>query len=179
MLNEAITITVGEDDKDNSVEMKLVARQTMDGNIIVSDHTEIDVMIQPNDKRIVAFPKEIIDDSVYSTQDRLFSFLADHGVIKRDTVEAGDVYGSIQAEYPEAANGANTTQLVLLNVGKWIEEERPWMETEQYFEEEGEERLTEPSDEDSTDLGDVPHESEKGTIAPNKIRRVLSGYGYY
>jgi hypothetical protein len=36
-----------------------------------------------------------------------------------------------------------------------------------------------PTPEDSTELGEVPEEPKKGSITPYRIRRYLSGYGYY
>ena len=114
-----------------------------------------------------------MDDSIYDAQDRLFDYLSKKGVVKRESIEAGDVYASVQSEYPESIEGTNTTQLVMFSVGKWIEEERPGMEMEEYYENEIENRLVNPDDEESTELGEVPHKEKQGSVS--KIGR--NNYG--
>lgn len=175
-----ITLKVGHQPspQHEPIKMELVARKTIDGNILVCDHRDVDVVIVPNDKKVIAFPKKSMEDDVYATQDRLFEFLGKKGIIKRESVRAGDAYASLEGEYPDAAEGS-TTQLVLYSIGKWVEEERPMFEMEEYYENEWEERLTNPEDEESTEFGEVPHEPEKGTIDPSRIRRYLSGQGYH
>ena len=49
----------------------LKARKTIDGNIIVSDHPEIDIIIFTANNKVVAMPKEELDDEIYDTQNRL------------------------------------------------------------------------------------------------------------
>lgn len=163
----------------DGVRLKMIARRTMDGNIIVLDHNLIDIIINVADKKVIAYPKHNLTDLVYAAQERLFEYLAKNGVIKHDSILGGEVYSSLQAEYGDAADGANTTQLVLFNVGKWINEERPHMEQAEYLQKKGIERLTTPSDEESTDFGEVPHKAKQGSIDPQRIRRYLSGYGLY
>ena len=54
----------------------LKAKKTIDGNIIISDHPEIDILILPAQKKVVTLAKEELDDEVYETQQRFFRFLA-------------------------------------------------------------------------------------------------------
>jgi len=67
----------------------------------------------------------------------------------------------------------------LFTIGKWISEEKPLMQLETYYEEEWLENLTKPDEDESTELGEVPHAEEKGSIKPGRVRRYLAGYGYY
>ena len=53
------------------------------------------------------------------------------------------------------------------------------VEAQEFIENEIEDHLVDPMPEDSTELGDVPEEPKKGSITPYRIRRYLSGYGYY
>lgn len=159
--------------------IKLNARKSIDGQIMIMDHNDIDIVVIPDKMQVIVFPKTSLVDQVYTCQERFFNYLAMKGVIKRETVQSGDVYGSIQAEYPEAVNGADATQLVVFTIGKFMADEEPHMREEEYREEEFEEKLTAPDEEDSTELGEVPQAEKKGTIDPSKIRRYLSGYGPY
>ena len=163
----------------DGVKMSLVARRTMDGNIMVEDHNLIDIIIKIDDQTIVSYPKKSLTDSVYAAQDRLFEFLAKKGIISNDSILGGEIYSSLQGEYNEAADGANTTQLVLFNIGRWLNEEKPYIQQSLHLQKKGIERLTNPDDDDSTKFGEVPHKANKGSIDPQRIRRYLSGYGYY
>ena len=142
----AINIKIG-DKNPEGISLKLNIRKTISGDIQVCDHSDVDIVILPDKKKIIVFAKSSLNDEVYDTQDRFFNFLALKGVIKRESVQSGDVYGSMMAEYPDAVNDAYTTQLVVFNIGKFIEEEKPHMEMEAHFEEEFERSLTEPNEE--------------------------------
>lgn len=174
-MNEEINITIGEKD---GIKLSLRARRTMDGNIMVQDHDDLLIIINPNDKIIAAYPKEIPSDNVYEAQDRMFKFLVKKGIISPDSVFGGNIYSSMQSEYLDANDGANTTQLVLFNIGKWINEEKPYLEMRDEFEEKGVKLLTNPDDEDSTELGEIPQEAEKGSIDKNR-KKALAGYGFF
>jgi hypothetical protein len=64
------------------------------------------------------------------------------------------------------------TEVILYNISGFIEEERDYMKTFEIVDGAEEERLVDPADKDSTELGEVPQETRKGTLQP--------GYpGYY
>lgn len=176
----SVNIKIGGQKEAELPSIKLNARKTIDGHICVMDHKDVDIVVVPDKKKIIVFAKSSFHDDVYSCQERLFNFLAKKGVIKRETVQAGDVYGSIQSEYPDAVNNADATQLVIFTIGKFIEEERPHMEMEEKFDEDFENELTNPDEEESTELGEIPHAAKKGSVDPARVRRYISGgYGSY
>ncbi len=174
-----IEIKVGDNHSDNGPTLKLKIRKTIDGQIMIMDHNEIDIVVMPEKKKIITFPKKSMHDSVYACQERFFNYLSQKGVINRESVQSGDVYGSIQAEYPDAVNEASAAQLVVFTIGKFLEEEKPHMELQQELEDEFEKELTNPDEEDSTELGEVPHSKKKGSIDSGNIRRYLSGFSPY
>ena len=49
----------------------------------------------------------------------------------------------------------------------------------EYDEEEEMEQLTDPSSEDSTELGEVPHEERKGSLIPGYIRGPYGMTSFY
>ena len=61
-------------------------------------------------------------------------------------------------------------QAALYSINKFINEETPYFEHIEEFERAVDAHLTEPTDEDSTPLGEVPQEPEKGSIRPGWIR---------
>jgi len=158
----------------STISMRMNLRRALDGNIMCFDHKDIDIIISPTKMKIMAFTKGDFSDHVYATQNRLFEFLAKKGLIDHGSIKGGQVYGSFEASILKPVDDIQVDQIIILNIGKWIEEERPRMEFEKHYEEHFEEFLTDPEDEDSTELGEVPQEETKGSI-PKNVRRYTGG----
>jgi len=167
-----IKITVGtaaqeepEVPKKPIAKVELKIRKTLDGDLLISDHADIDIIIMKKKKKIVAFPKDIMSEVIYGAQDRLFKFLAKKGLIQIHSVQGGSIYGSLEAEFL-ASEEYDPISLSIINLEKWIDEERPYFEFVEEYEEMDEDRFLDPDDDRSTELGDVPHETTKGNIRP-------------
>jgi len=161
----------------NAIKIALEARKTLDGKIMILDHLHIDIVLDVHSKTITTFPKESLSDEVYETQNAYFEKLRKDGVIVSDSIEAGNVFGSIQAIYPESSNeDVNSTHVVLLSTKNFIKEELPYLQAEKEYEDELEQDYLDPDAEDSTQLGEVPEEPKKGTITPYYIRNYLGGF---
>ena len=142
--------------------MELQVRTTLDGNVAIYDHHDMDIVVMPETKKILALPKDEHNDEVYAAQDRLFHFLRTKGVVSEDSVHGGNVYGSMQAKFPDAADGRNAVEVVVFSIGKFLQEEKPYYMHDTALESELQARLLEPDEQDSTELGEVPHEADKG-----------------
>ena len=70
----ALTLKIKINDKPIE-KILLKARKTIDGNIIVCDHPDINIMILPAKNKIVSLPKDELDDELYDTQKRLFDYI--------------------------------------------------------------------------------------------------------
>ena len=77
--------------------IKQKARRTLDGNIMVLDHEDIDVVLLQDKNKCVTIPKESMSDKVYAAQDRMFQFFVRRGIVDRSTVRGGNVFGSLEA----------------------------------------------------------------------------------
>ena len=177
-----ITITIGEkeDKGPPRLTFELNARKTLEGDIVIRDHPDIDVVVMPEKMKIIAFPKDSLTEETYQTQDKLFDFLTGRGVINRDSVQGGNVFGSMEAKIP-VTEEKNSSKFVLLGVAKWLETERPYFEYLEKFEQIEEDRYTEPSDEESTDFDPTRHAEKKGVLRPMYIRSPYGlnfAYGY-
>jgi len=162
------------------VKISLEVRKTLDGKIMILDHLHMDIILDTEAKKILTFPKSQISDEVYSFQDSYFKHLTSEGVILPESIRAGNVYGSLEAVYPEASDeNVSSAQVVLLSTKKFIDEQMPQLETQEFIENEIEDHLIDPTPEDTTELGEVPQDPKKGSITPYRIRRYLGGYGYY
>ena len=172
----AINITVGTDAPDEPeapkkpiAKVELQIRRTLDGDLLISDHADIDIIIMKKKKKIVAFPKDIMSEVIYGAQNRLFNFLTKKGLIQIHSVQGGSIYGSIEAELL-TSDEYDPISLSIINIEKWIDEERPYFEFVEEYEKMETDRFLDPEDELSTELGEVPHEPVKGNIRP--------GYNY-
>ena len=162
------------------VSMQLNMRKSADGSVMIFDHDDIDIIISPEKSKIVALPKDLITDETYETQNQLFKHLAKKGIIEYDSVKGGSVYGAFEAIIQKSAfEGANPIQLAIFQVGKFIEDERPYFESEKAYFEREEKKLLDPDEESSTELGEVPHEETKGSLRPGWVRGPYGIYDMY
>ncbi len=164
----------------------LDVRETLGGDYIVSDHHDIDIVIMKKFNKIVAFPKDKISELTYDTQSRFFDFMVKKGIVSRDSIQSGNVYASLQGliEVPKAPtkpeeSAMDPVQTALFGIAKFIETEKPRYEYHKRMEEEEEDYYTEPNPEESTELGEVPHAREKGTIRPGIYYQSYMHNRYY
>lgn len=160
----------------SDLKLRLNIRRTLGGDIIVHDHPMMDIAVQPEKMKIVAFPKTVINDEVYASQNRLFHYLQKNGIIKRESVKGGYAYGALEGTIEPPTKPIFIDEVAVFSVGKFIEEERPSYIYEKAVEEKEVDRLTDPDVEDSTELGEIPHEEEKGSIIPHQVRRYVQGF---
>ena len=160
--------------------IKLDIRKSLDGNLMIFDHQDIDIVLMPSANKIIAFPKDLMEDRTYATQDRFFYFLRKKGIINPETVKGGAVYGSFEATISTPIEeGVSAPQAALNVIDKFIKEERPYFRKYHELEDEWEEELTNPDDRHSTDLGDVPQSAKKGSLRPGYIRGPYGMTSFY
>ena len=186
-----IVIKVGtsdEFDEENRVDTEretqatvtIDVRKTLGGDLVIYDHEDVDIVISPKNKNIIAFAKDEVNDIVYDAQSRLFDYLVKKGVVKRESVQGANVYGALEGALEEAsAEGVDSLQVAVLNVTKFMEEEAPRFMYQRMYDEQEEDRLTDPDGEESTELGEVPHKREKGSIRPGIYRNAYMHNRFY
>ena len=186
-----IVIKVGtsdEFDEENRVDTEretqatvtIDVRKTLGGDLVIYDHEDVDIVISPKNKNIIAFAKDEVNDIVYDAQSRLFDYLVKKGVVKRESVQGANVYGAMEGALEEASvEGVDSLQVAVLNVTKFMEEEAPRFMYQRMYDEQEEDRLTDPDGEESTELGEVPHKREKGSIRPGIYRNAYMHNRFY
>ena len=74
-----VSIKIGKPKSDSEKEVvaqvALNVRKTLDGDIMIFDHADVDIIVMKGKQKIVSFPKDIMSEVVYGAQDRLFKFL--------------------------------------------------------------------------------------------------------
>ena len=186
-----IVIKVGtsdEFDEENRVDTEretqatvtIDVRKTLGGDLVIYDHEDVDIVISPKNKNIIAFAKDEVNDIVYDAQSRLFDYLVKKGVVKRESVQGANVYGAMEGALEEASDdGVDAVQVAVLNITKFMEEEAPRFMYQRMYDEQEEDRLTDPDGEESTELGEVPHKREKGSIRPGIYRNAYMHNRFY
>jgi len=186
----AINVLVGDKaikrdgNKLKDYKFSLDMRQTLGGDYVIYDHHDIDIVIMIKLNKIVAFPKDKISEITYDTESRLFDYMTKKGIVSRDSIQAGNVYASLQGviEVPKAVEDGepiDPLQPALFAIAKFIEMEKPRYEYMDRMEEEEEEYITSPADDNSTNLGEVPHAAEKGSIRPGIYYQSYMHNRYY
>ena len=164
-------------DNKQVLQVTLKARRGLDGRLMIMDHDHIDIVFLPDKQKVVSFAKLDFSDIVYETQDRLFKFLINKGICSPESVQGGNVYGSMEAKIlPPKEKSMAIEQLLALNIQKWLEKEMPALKMDKEYSEKFTDMLTEPDAEDSTELGEVPQEEDKGTIPKYASRRYIGGW---
>lgn len=155
--------------------IKLKVRRTLDGDLIVSDHPDIDIVVMPEKKKVIAFSRDNFDDHIYQTQDRLMKYLVKKGVAMPDSICGSNVYGSLECKLMKPAQEIPIDNLMLMLLSKWIDSEKPSFVYQKAVDDIYTDRITDPDDKESTELGNVAAATEKGSVPIHQVRRYAYG----
>ena len=154
--------------------VRLNARRTVDGNIMIFDHEDVDIILLMKEKKCLTFPKEEMSDRTYSSQDRMFKFLAKRGVIDVSSVRGGNIYGSMEAQILESElPGVDPIQATIYVIHEYVKSEEPYFDRTEKLDMDKLDYLLRPSEKDSTEFGEIPHSAKKGSNDPR-----VRPYGY-
>jgi hypothetical protein len=145
------------------VEFKLMLRRALNGDLMIFDHSDIDIIIMTEKKKVVAFAKDLMSDAVYGAESRLLEHLRKKGIIAFDSIQGGAVYGSLEGKIHESTE-LDAIKATLYEVSQWMDSERPYFKSREAYDDMIDDYYADPSDEESTELGEVPHEEKKGSI---------------
>ena len=166
----AVVVKIG-DAISKTVTLEMDIRKSLAGDLMIFDHGDIDIVLSPKKNKVVAFPKETMNDLVYGAQNRLFTFLRKRGLVIPESIQAGSFYGSFEATMEKPMNeGTSASKMTLVNISNFIEEERPYFESMETMISMSDDEYIDPDKEDSTDLGEVPQSTKQGSIRKGFIR---------
>ena len=176
----AVIIKIGKEANAKKVRLELDLRKALNGDLMIFDHGDIDIVLSPEKNKVTVFPKDTMTDLVYGAQNRLFAHLRKRGIVVAETIQAGAFYGSIEGTLEESKiEDAGSAKLALINISNFIEEERPYFEQTEAIVSMADDELLHPDKADSTELGEGPQEVEQGSIRQGYVRDPYSiGYMY-
>ena len=147
---------------------ELNARENLNGDLMIYDHKDIDIVLMQEKKKIIAFAKDMLTDNVYGAESRLFEFLRKKGIVAYDSIQGGNIYGSMEAKILDSKK-YDSVKSALLNIAEWFKEEKPMLDQLDDHDELMDDQLLNPDDDKATELGEVPHEEEKGSILQKNL----------
>tara|TARA_B100000029_G_C17500829_1_gene932589 strand:- start:205 stop:744 length:540 start_codon:yes stop_codon:yes gene_type:complete len=167
----AIKVKIGKGAEAATVRLEMDIRKSLSGDLMIFDHGDIDIVVSSSTNKVLAFPKETMNDLVYGAQNRLFAFLHKKGIVLPESVQAGSFCGSFEATFQKPFNeSVSAAKLALLNINAFINEERPYFESTEAIISMADDMELHPDKTDSTELGEVPQRVEQGSIRTGFVR---------
>ena len=80
----------------------LHVREALNGDFLIFDHNDIDIVVLKGQKTVVAFAKDLMTETVYGAEARLFEYLRKKGIVQYDSIQGGNVYGSLEGKIIES-----------------------------------------------------------------------------
>lgn len=170
-INVKVKPTVSVEIKNSNkkrIAFEMNMRKALNGDLMIFDHKDIDIIVMTEKKKIVAFAKDLMSEVVYGAESRLMEHLRRNGVIEYDSIQGGNVYGSLEGKLHEGKE-RDSLKTVIFQISEWMRDELPYMENVKGHDESVEDATLEPNDKDSTELGEVPHAEEKGSIRDHNM----------
>lgn len=166
-----VRLKIARDNQTAIVQLELNIRKSLSGDLMIFDHGDIDIVLSPGTNKIIAFPKETLTDLVYGAQNRLFAHLRKRGIVVAESIRAGSYFGSFEADMEKPfSKDLVAAKHALINISGFIDEERPYFESTEAIVSMADDEIIHPDKEESTELGEVPQSTEKGSIRPGYIR---------
>ena len=143
-------------------------RKALNGDLLVFDHADIDIVLMVEKKKIVAFPKDLMSEVVYGAESRLMEWMRQNGIIQYDSIQGGNVYGSLEGKIHESKE-RDPIKSTIYQLSEWIKSEAPSAKMKKGHDDMMQDAQLQPDEENHTELGEVPHAEEKGSILQNTL----------
>lgn len=156
----------------NMVELQrsLALREAINGDYMIFGHSDIDIIILKEQSKIVAFAKDLMTQSVYGAESRLFEFLKKRGVVAYDSIQGGNIYGSLEGKMLDGAKKQKNNLVEALKaLGDWMKSEEPYIKSTETYDDMMDDYLLDPDDQETTELGEIPHEERKGSLMQRNL----------
>jgi len=158
--------------------IELQVRKTLDGNLLITDHHKMDIIIVPSENKIVTMPKPYAGDNIYDYQRELMDALFRGGVIKYNSVQGGPTFGMLEGFLGESTE-VDPVQVALFEIEKYlVSTSSDELKAEEY-DKNIEDKFTDPDSSETTELGEIgPEEDEPYRSSQTNGNYSFSGYGY-
>ena len=152
----------------DEINFKLMSRSAVNGDIMILDHKDIDIVVKQEQGKILTFAKETLSDFTYGAEARLLEFMRRKGVLEYDSIQGGNIYGSLEGTLMKSQD-VDVNKIVLSVISEWMTTEESYIKGTTAYDDMQDEHLISPDGEYSTELGEVPQEEEKGSIKKGNL----------
>ncbi|QDP62111.1 MAG: hypothetical protein GOVbin1807_110 [Prokaryotic dsDNA virus sp.] len=166
-IKPTISVEIKDSNK-KRIDFEMNMRKALNGDLMIFDHKDIDIIVMTEKKKIVAFAKDLMSEVVYGAESRLMEHLRRSGVIEYDSIQGGNVYGSLEGKLHDSTE-RDSVKVAVYQISEWMKDELPYIEATKGHDENMEDAILDPNDKDSTELGEVPHAEEKGSIRDHNM----------
>ena len=150
------------------------ARKAINGDLLIFDHDLIDIVVSREKLKVSTFPKSAVTEETYSTQEGLLQKLSKVGVLDRGSIKSGAVHSSLEGQILESNDeDISSFQITLLEIFNFLVDEEPNIKSRDMYKDNLQDFFLDPSKDDSTERGEVPHSDKKGSL-DHQVRP----YGY-
>lgn len=150
------------------IDFGLNTRSAINGDIMILDHKDIDIVLKQNGGMIMAFAKETISDFTYGAEARLLEFMRAKGILEYDSIQGGNVYGSLEGKLMNSSQ-FEPNKIALKVISEWMSTEEAYIKGSTAYDDMSDDHLLSPDGEYSTELGEVPAEEKKGSIIQKNL----------
>ena len=157
--------------------ISLKMSKNVDGSFIIKDHDYFDIFLVPEKKRIVTVPKMGVGEGVYQHQKSYLDALMRRGALVTDSIEGGMVHGTLQSRLGES-DKLSPLQVALYETERYMKEYRVENQLAKEYEESIEDRFVNPTDEESTEAGEIDPEQDRRKQDIDMPYYSYAGYGY-
>ncbi len=147
----------------DEIDFKLMTRSAVNGDIMILDHKDIDIVLQQKDGKILTFAKETISDYTYGAEARLMEYMRSKGVLEYDSIQGGNIYGSLEGQLM-TSDEVEVNKVALKVISEWMTTEESYLKGSTAYDNMSDDHLLSPDGEYSTELGEVPAADKKGSM---------------
>ncbi len=162
---QGVKIEIVEKDE---IDFKLMTRSAINGDIMILDHKDIDIVLQQKDGKILTFAKDTLSDFTYGAESRLMEFMRKKGILEYDSIQGGNIYGSLEGKLMESSE-VEVNKVALKVISEWMNTEESYLKGSTAYDSMSDDHLLSPDGEYSTELGEVPAEEQKGSILQHNL----------
>jgi len=152
----------------DEINFKLMTRSAINGDIMILDHKDIDIVLKQQDGKILTFAKEALSDYTYGAEARLLEFMRKKGILEYDSIQGGNIYGSLEGKLMKS-DSVEVNKVALKVISEWMQTEESYITGTESYDEMYGDHLMNPDGEYSTELGEVPAEEKKGSILQHNL----------
>lgn len=176
-----IKIKLTKIEKPVQAEIALKISKTLDGNLIIDDHECMDIVVNPNEGKVITLPKPYSEKDAYDYQRDLMYYLFKGGVTEASMPQGGLTFGMIETPYKiETDSQVNSLQSVLYLISEYIRSTSGDEDVAREYDKNIEDRFVDPDSSETTELGEVPpYEENPEAYQIGDPTYTFAGYGYY